>query len=132
MRAFFVDQDSQPLCWSSGLTIFANLARLRFSDHHSKWGDHANLTKGRCKNRVLFLWFFCKKMRNFYILIFFIIPVARHGSGWHVATTTIESSYRAFSTEKIIARVGTYIGLDHVNVTLIGNTKLNQIRTLMY
>ncbi|XP_077298544.1 dual oxidase maturation factor 1 mol isoform X2 [Arctopsyche grandis] len=54
-----------------------------------------------------------------------VILVARHGSGWHVATTTVESSYRAFSTEKVFARVGAYIGLDHVNVTLLAIPRYN-------
>jgi Dual oxidase maturation factor len=57
--------------------------------------------------------------------------VARHGSGWHVATTTVESSYRAFSTEKVFARVGAYIGLDHVNVTLLGNYPRKKIISLL-
>lgn len=51
---------------------------------------------------------------------FYLILVTRHGSGWHVASATIESSYKAFSTEKIVARIGAHIGLDHVNITLYG------------
>nr|CAD7452957.1 unnamed protein product [Timema tahoe] len=44
--------------------------------------------------------------------------VTRYGSGWHVASTEIISSYRAFSREKIVAELGAFIGLSHVNITL--------------
>nr|CAD7398482.1 unnamed protein product [Timema cristinae] len=44
--------------------------------------------------------------------------VTRYGSGWHVASTEIISSYRAFSREKIVAELGAFIGLGHVNITL--------------
>lgn len=47
-----------------------------------------------------------------------VILVARYGSCWHVAGTQITSSYRAFSREKIVAELGAYIGLGHVNITL--------------
>ncbi|KAJ9589691.1 hypothetical protein L9F63_017097, partial [Diploptera punctata] len=43
---------------------------------------------------------------------------AKYGSCWHVASTQIVSSYRAFSREKIVAQLGAYIGLGHVNITL--------------
>jgi hypothetical protein len=46
--------------------------------------------------------------------------VAKYGSAWHVARTQIVSSYRAFSREKVVAELGAYIGLGHVNVTLRG------------
>lgn len=41
------------------------------------------------------------------------------GCGWHTAEATISSAYRSFSNEKIHGQVGVYIGLDHVNVTLM-------------
>uniref|UniRef100_A0A1A9W077 Uncharacterized protein n=1 Tax=Glossina brevipalpis TaxID=37001 RepID=A0A1A9W077_9MUSC len=44
--------------------------------------------------------------------------VTRLGSAWHVANTTIIAPYKAFSREKLPARIGTHIGLMHVNVTL--------------
>nr|CAD7590112.1 unnamed protein product [Timema genevievae] len=44
--------------------------------------------------------------------------MTRYGSGWHVASTEIISSYRAFSREKIVAELGAFIGLGHVNITL--------------
>ncbi|XP_066998240.1 dual oxidase maturation factor 1 isoform X2 [Anabrus simplex] len=47
-----------------------------------------------------------------------VILVARYGSSWHVAGTQIISSYRAFSREKIVAELGVFIGLGHVNITL--------------
>jgi hypothetical protein len=50
----------------------------------------------------------------------FFLSVAKYGSAWHVARTQIISSYRAFSREKVVAELGAYIGLGHVNVTLRG------------
>ncbi|KAK9877943.1 hypothetical protein WA026_020165 [Henosepilachna vigintioctopunctata] len=46
------------------------------------------------------------------------ILVSLHGSSWHIANEAISSSYKAFSTEKISAKLGIYVGLSHVNVTL--------------
>lgn len=48
-----------------------------------------------------------------------VILITRLGSSWHVATTNIVAPYKAFSREKIPARIGTHIGLMHVNVTLV-------------
>ncbi|XP_037047162.1 dual oxidase maturation factor 1 [Bradysia coprophila] len=54
-----------------------------------------------------------------------VILVTRLGSGWHVASTEIVSPYRAFSREKVPAKIGANIGLMHINITLnalsIGN-----------
>lgn len=47
-----------------------------------------------------------------------VIMVTKCGSSWHVATTDIVSTYRAFSRELIAADIGAYIGLGHVNITL--------------
>jgi dual oxidase maturation factor 1 len=47
-----------------------------------------------------------------------IFLVAQSGTSWHVATAEISSAYKAFSVDKIMGRVGVYIGLDHANVTL--------------
>ncbi|XP_063236354.1 dual oxidase maturation factor 1-like [Bacillus rossius redtenbacheri] len=47
-----------------------------------------------------------------------VILVARHGSGWHVGSAEIVGSYKAFSREKVVAGLGAYVGLEHVNVTL--------------
>lgn len=44
--------------------------------------------------------------------------VSRLGSGWHVAQSTIVAPYRAFSREKLPARIGAHIGLMHINITL--------------
>ena len=44
--------------------------------------------------------------------------VANCASSWHVATAEIASAYKAFSVERIMGRVGVYIGLDHANITL--------------
>lgn len=49
-----------------------------------------------------------------------VIMLTKIGSGWHVATTEILSTYRAFSKELVQAQLGAYIGLAHVNITLKG------------
>jgi hypothetical protein len=46
------------------------------------------------------------------------LPVGNSGTSWHVANAEIASAYKAFSVDKIMGRVGVYIGLDHANVTL--------------
>ncbi|KAF5282432.1 hypothetical protein FQA39_LY17547 [Lamprigera yunnana] len=48
------------------------------------------------------------------------VVVTMVGSAWHVGYTSVSSTYRAFSKEKINASLGVYIGLQHVNVTLQG------------
>merc|ERR1719273_2406287 len=45
--------------------------------------------------------------------------VGIYGCGWHVAEAEISSAYRSFSNEKIQGRIGIYIGIDHVNITLL-------------
>jgi len=50
-----------------------------------------------------------------------VIMVCRMGSSWHIASTRILSSYRAFSKELVSAELGAYIGLAHVNITLLGD-----------
>merc|ERR1719266_3114475 len=45
--------------------------------------------------------------------------VGIYGCGWHVAEAEISSAYRSFSNEKIQGRLGIYIGIDHVNITLL-------------
>ena len=42
------------------------------------------------------------------------------GSSWHVAHQNIIAPYKAFSREKLPARIGVHIGLMHVNITLSG------------
>ena len=45
----------------------------------------------------------------------------------------ISSAYRAFSTDKIMGRVGVYIGLGHVNVTLDAmQIYYNEVRTKIF
>jgi len=46
------------------------------------------------------------------------ILICLFGSGWHIGGTSISSSYRAFSKEKIDADIGVFVGLKHVNITL--------------
>ncbi|XP_014242288.1 dual oxidase maturation factor 2 [Cimex lectularius] len=50
-----------------------------------------------------------------------VIMVCRMGSSWHVANTKILSPYRAFSKELLAAELGAYIGLAHINITLLGD-----------
>lgn len=47
-----------------------------------------------------------------------VILVANFGTNWHVAQASISSPYRAFSREKIFARVSVRVGLQSVNITL--------------
>ena len=44
--------------------------------------------------------------------------MANYASSWHVATAEVSSAYKAFSVERIMGKVGVYIGLDHANITL--------------
>lgn len=57
----------------------------------------------------------------FFVSDYLFITVSRYGSSWHVGSTSVASSYRAFSKEKIVAELGAYVGLNHVNITLRGN-----------
>ncbi|XP_015520375.1 dual oxidase maturation factor 1 [Neodiprion pinetum] len=55
------------------------------------------------------------------------IQVAQYGSTWHTASTTVVSSYSAFSREKMTAEVGGYIGLMHINITYTGGEGHNDV-----
>lgn len=55
------------------------------------------------------------------------IFVSLFGSNWHIGRATVTSSYRAFTREKIVADLGVYVGLNHVNVTLQGKARKLQI-----
>ncbi|KAK8768489.1 hypothetical protein V5799_015045 [Amblyomma americanum] len=46
------------------------------------------------------------------------VTVCIYGSDWHVASAVVSSPYRAFSADRISARVGVHIGLNSVNITL--------------
>ncbi|KAJ8924574.1 hypothetical protein NQ315_000723 [Exocentrus adspersus] len=46
------------------------------------------------------------------------ILISIYGSAWHVAHARINGTYRAFSKEKVLANIGVYVGLQHVNITL--------------
>ncbi|RWS21638.1 dual oxidase maturation factor 1-like protein [Leptotrombidium deliense] len=50
-----------------------------------------------------------------------VILVANFGTNWHVAEANISSPYRAFSKEKISAKVAVKVGLQSVNITLKAN-----------
>ncbi|XP_030765838.1 dual oxidase maturation factor 1 [Sitophilus oryzae] len=52
------------------------------------------------------------------LLVGATILVSLYGSCWHIAETSIVSTYKAFSNEKISAHLGAYVGLRHVNITL--------------
>ncbi|XP_014470210.1 PREDICTED: dual oxidase maturation factor 1 [Dinoponera quadriceps] len=58
------------------------------------------------------------------------IQVAQYGSSWHTSSTTIVSSYSAFSKQKTTADIGGYIGLMHINITyrlLPGNEESSDV-----
>ncbi|KAG5866555.1 hypothetical protein JTB14_025255 [Gonioctena quinquepunctata] len=61
---------------------------------------------------------FCAVTLSLFIGATILITV--YGSSWHVSKATTVSTYRAFSTEKVVADIGVYIGLKHVNITLQG------------
>ncbi|XP_018563306.1 dual oxidase maturation factor 1 isoform X2 [Anoplophora glabripennis] len=46
------------------------------------------------------------------------ILISIFGSAWHVANAHVNGTYRAFSKEKVLADIGVYVGLKHVNITL--------------
>ncbi|XP_029834115.1 dual oxidase maturation factor 2 isoform X3 [Ixodes scapularis] len=52
------------------------------------------------------------------LLVGAVILISIYGSDWHVATAMVSSPYRAFSSDRISARVGVHIGLNSVNITL--------------
>ena len=56
---------------------------------------------------------------------YFKISVGICGCGWHTAEAEITSAYRSFSNEKIYGKIGVYIGLTHVNVTLDTSPEFN-------
>lgn len=58
------------------------------------------------------------KTSKIYILLSKL--VGQLGSSWHVAHENIVAPYKAFSREKLPARIGVHIGLMHVNITLSG------------
>lgn len=57
--------------------------------------------------------------------------VAQYGSSWHTSTATIvSSSYSAFSSNKVTADIGGYIGLMHINITYRRKSFLLQINPI--
>ncbi|KAL1517775.1 hypothetical protein ABEB36_001498 [Hypothenemus hampei] len=52
------------------------------------------------------------------LLVGATILISLFGSCWHIAETSIASTYRAFSNDKVQAHLGAYVGLKHVNITL--------------
>ncbi|XP_026479409.1 uncharacterized protein LOC113385789 [Ctenocephalides felis] len=64
----------------------------------------------------------CVLFGTLYLAFLLVFPGVRKqwllGAGWHVACTEVTASYRAFSNEKISARIGAHVGLGYVNVTM--------------
>ncbi|KAL1436377.1 hypothetical protein MTO96_049737 [Rhipicephalus appendiculatus] len=52
------------------------------------------------------------------LLVGAVVLTCIYGSDWHVASAVVSSPYRAFSADRISARVGVHIGLNSVNITL--------------
>lgn len=52
------------------------------------------------------------------LLVGAVVLSCIYGSDWHVASAVVSSPYRAFSADRISARVGVHIGLKSVNITL--------------
>ena len=51
-----------------------------------------------------------------------VILVSNFGYGWYTDTISVQTQYRAFTSEEIVADVGLHIGLRGINITLKGNT----------
>ncbi|XP_037502502.1 dual oxidase maturation factor 1-like, partial [Rhipicephalus sanguineus] len=52
------------------------------------------------------------------LLVGAVVLTCIYGSDWHVASAVVSSPYRAFSADRISARIGVHIGLNSVNITL--------------
>jgi dual oxidase maturation factor 1 len=52
------------------------------------------------------------------LLLGTVILSSLFGTNWHVAEATISSPYRAFSREKIYAKVVVRVGMQSVNISL--------------
>ena len=72
-----------------------------------------------------------KKIRRFRICEKHVMK-SLQGCGWHVAEAEISSAYRSFSNEKIMGKLGIYIGIDHVNVTLLAMPSKKIFSNLYY
>ena len=46
------------------------------------------------------------------------LPVSNNGGSWHAGEAEISSAYKAFSDEKIMGKLGVFVGLGAVNVSL--------------
>ena len=51
-----------------------------------------------------------------------VILVSNFGYGWYTDTVRVQTQYKAFTTEEIVADVGLHIGLRGINITLKGST----------
>lgn len=49
-----------------------------------------------------------------------VILVSNFGYGWYTDKVTVQTQYKAFTTEEIRADVGLHIGLRGINITLKG------------
>lgn len=49
-----------------------------------------------------------------------VLLVSNFGYGWYTDKVTVQTQYKAFTTEEIRADVGLHIGLRGVNITLKG------------
>lgn len=75
------------------------------------------------KKKIIDLCWYRPFNENFDLLLrIFSLTVTLFGSSWHVSGARVNTTYRAFSKEKIIANIGVHIGLNHVNITLQGKT----------
>ncbi|CAH0546706.1 unnamed protein product [Brassicogethes aeneus] len=59
---------------------------------------------------------FCAVTLSLFVGATIVISIC--GSAWQVSHAKIDSTYRAFSNEKMSADIGVYVGLKHVNITL--------------
>jgi len=66
------------------------------------------------------------------MLLWFLykLSAANHGSSWHVGTTVVHTTYRAYIPDRLYAQLGAYIGLNHVNVTLKALSESNETQDI--
>ncbi|KAL3185350.1 hypothetical protein MRX96_030167 [Rhipicephalus microplus] len=73
-----------------------------------------------CCHRVVLQKFSTFVSVTISLLVGAVVLTCIYGSDWHVASAVVSSPYRAFSADRISARVGVHIGLNSVNITLFG------------
>ena len=80
--------------------------------------QHADAVSDPCEMRSAQVSSLTNVIESTLNCVIYLNSVANYASSWHVATAEVGSAYKAFSVERIMGKVGVYIGLDHANITL--------------